>query len=71
MMGRRRGEPKRVWHRGRGRGRGGYSALDWAKILGMGGVLLLIIGYIAWLFFFQTAASAADWSVYLPLVTAP
>jgi hypothetical protein len=37
----------------------------------MGGVLLLIIGYIAWLFFFQTAASAADWSVYLPLVTAP
>lgn len=60
----RRG-PRRIWHRGRGRGSRGWSS--WAQIAAMGIVLIVIFGYIIKLFFFSPA-DAGGLQVLLPLV---
>jgi hypothetical protein len=67
-MGRRRGEPTRIYRRGqRGRGMGFFGKL---KLFGMIAVIVAIIGYVIWLFVFKPAPvpAATSWSVWLPLV---
>lgn len=62
----RRGEPRRIYHRSRGRR--SWGLFTWIQVIGMGGALLAIIGYIVWLFVFQPAAAAPSTTVWLPIV---
>jgi hypothetical protein len=64
----RRG-PRRIYHRGRGRGR--RSPVEWFKLIGLGAVLLAFVGYLVWIYVLQpkgAAPAAGHFSVYLPLV---
>lgn len=65
----RRGDPKKVWHRGRGRRRS-WGLFEWGRVVVMGGAALLVVGYALWLVVFQPmfAAPVTSWSVLLPLV---
>lgn len=62
----RRGAPRRIYHRGRGRR--SWGLFTWLQVLGMSGALLAVAGYIVWIFFFQPAAAASSSAVWLPLV---